>query len=151
MKTKNSKTGEPHRLKLDLTDKLNLENPNKSIDLANLSTYYTWKNIKSECSNNKFKISAPNWNDTFDLPDGSYSIADIQDYFEFIIEKHETLPENLPVEVYPNKIKNRIVFKIKISYKLELLTPETWRLLETTKKDVDKDKNGENVPKLQSC
>ena len=151
MKTKNSKTGEPHRLKLDLTDKLNLENPNKSIGLANLSTYYTWKNIKSEYSNNKFKISAPNWNDTFDLPDGSYSIADIQDYFEFIIEKHETLPENLPVEVYPNKIKNRIVFKIKISYKLKLLTPETLRLLETTKKDVDKDKNGENVPKLQSC
>ena len=151
MKTKNSKTSEPHRFKLDLTDKLSLKNPNKSIGLANLSIYYTWQNIKSEYSNNKFKISAPNWNDTFDLPDGSYSIADIQDYFEFIIEKHETLTENLPVEVYPNKIKNRIVFKIKISYKLELLNPETLRLLETTKKDVDKDKNGENVRKLQSC
>ena len=59
--------------------------------LANLSNYYTSKNIKSEYSNNKFKISAPTWNDTFDLPDGSYSIADIQDYFEFIIKKHETL------------------------------------------------------------
>ena len=151
MKTKNSKTSEPHRFKLDLTDKLSLKNPNKSIGLANLSIYYTWENIKSEYSNNKFKISAPNWNDTFDLPHGSYPIADIQDYFEFIIEKHETLTENLPVEVYPNKIKNRIVFKIKISYKLKLLNPETLRLLETTKKDVDKDKNGENVRKLQSC
>ena len=149
MNTENSKTS-PHRFKLDLTDKLNLKNPNKNMALANLSIYYTWKNIKSEY-NNKFKISAPTWNDTFDLPDGSYSIADIQDYFEFIIEKHETLTENPPVEVYPNKIKNRIVFKIKISYKLELLNPETLRLLETTKKDVDKDKNGGNVRKLQSC
>ena len=118
--------------------------------LANLSIYYTWKNIKSEYNNNKFKISAPTWNDTFDLPDGSYSISDIQDYFEFIIKKHETLTENLPVQIYPNKIKNRIIFKVKSSYKLELLTPETMRLLGSTKKDVDKDKDGENVPKLES-
>ena len=67
-------------------------------------------------SNNKFKISAPTWNDTFDLPDSSYSIADIQDYFEFIIKKHETLTENTSVQIYPNKIKNRIVFKIKTRY-----------------------------------
>ena len=87
MNTENSKTSEPHRFKLDLTDKLNLKNPNKNMALANLSIYYTWKNIKSEYNNNKFKISAPTWNDTFDLPDGSYSIADIQDYFEFIIKK----------------------------------------------------------------
>ena len=85
MNTENSKTNEPHRFKLDLTDKLNLKNPNKNMALANLSIYYTWKNIKSEYNNNKFKISAPIWNDTFDLPEGSYSIADIQDYFEFII------------------------------------------------------------------
>ena len=90
--------------------------------LANLSNYYTSKNIKSEYNNNKFKISAPTWNDTFDLPDGSYSIADIQDYFEFIITKHETLTENPPVQIYPNKIKSRIVFKINTGYKLELLT-----------------------------
>ena len=118
--------------------------------LANLSIYYTWKNIKSEYNNNKFKISAPTWNDTFDLPDGSYSIADIQDYFEFIIKKHETLTENPPVKIYPNKIKNRIFFKIKTGYKLELLTPETLKLLGSKKKDVDKDKNGENVPKSES-
>ena len=115
--------------------------------LANLSIYYT---IKSEYKNNKFKISAPTWNDTFDLPDGSYSIDDVQDYFEFIMKKHENLNKDLPVEIYLNKITNRIVFKIKTEYKLELLTPETMRLLGSTKKDVDADKNGENIPKLES-
>ena len=67
--------------------------------LANLGIYYTWKNITSEHNNSKFKISTPTWNDTFDLPDGSYSITGIQDYFEFIIKKHETLTENLPVQI----------------------------------------------------
>ena len=110
MNTENSKTSEPHRFKLDLTDKLNLKNPSKNMALANLSIYYTWKNIKSEYNNNKFKISAPTWNDTFDLPDGSYSISDIQDYFEFIIKKYEN--ENALVQIFPNKIRNRIVFKI---------------------------------------
>ena len=118
--------------------------------MANLSIYYTWKNIKSAYNNNKFKISAPTWNDAFDLPDDSYSIADIQDYFEFIIKKHETLTENPPVQIYPNKIKNRIVFKIKTGYKLELLSSETMKLLGSTKKDVDQDKDGEDVPKLES-
>ena len=151
MNTENSKTSEPYKFKLDLTDTLNLKNPNKNMALANLSIYYTWKNIKSEYNNNKFKISAPTWNDTFDLPDGSYSISDIQDYFEFIIKKHETLTENPPVQIYPNKIKNRIVFKIKTGYKLELLTLETMKLLGSTKKDVDKDKDGEIVPKLESA
>ena len=87
MNTKNSGTNEPHRFRFDLTDKLNFKNPKKNMASANLSIYYTWKNIKSEYNNNKFKISAPTWNDTFNLPDGSYSIADIQDYFEFIIKK----------------------------------------------------------------
>ena len=142
MNTGNSGTSEPHRFKLDLTDKLNLKNPNKNMDLA--------KNIKSEYTNYKFKISAPTWNYTFDLPDGSYSIDNIQDYFEFIIKKHETLTEDLPIEIYPNKIKSRIFFKIKTGYKLELLTPETIRLLGSTKLVVDKDKNGEIIPKLES-
>ena len=150
MNTENSKTSESHRFKLGLTDKLNLKNQKKNIPLANLSIYYTWKIIKSEYKNNKFKNSAPTWNDTFDLPDGSYSVADIQDYFEFIIKKHETLTENPPIQVYPNKIKNRIAFKIKTGNKLELLTLETMRLLGSTKKDVDSDKNSENVPKLES-
>ena len=117
--------------------------------LANLSICYTWKNIKTEYNNNKFKISAPTWNETFDLPDGSYSVADIQDYFEFIIKKHETLTENSSIQIYANKIKNKIIFKIKNGYKLELLTPETMKLLGSTKKDVDKDKNGENLAKLE--
>ena len=121
------------------------------MDLANLTIYYTWKNIKSEYNNNKFRFSAPKWNNTFDLPDGSYSITEIQDYFEFIIQKHKTLTGNPPIQIYPNKIKNRIVFRIKTGYKLEMLTPETMRLLTNTKKDVDEDKDGEKVPKLESA
>ena len=115
-----------------------------------MSICYTWKNIKSEYNNNKFKISAPTWNDTFDLPDGSYSISDIQDYFEFIIKKHETLTENPPVQIYLNKIKSRIVFKIKTGYKLELLTPKTMKLLGSAKNVVHKDRDGKIVTKLES-
>ena len=98
--TKNRKTNEPHKFRLSLPDKLNLKHPNKNIALNKLSIYYIWKNIKSAYSNNKFKISAPILN-TFDLHDGSYFVAVIQDYFEFIIKKHETLTEDLPVEIYP--------------------------------------------------
>ena len=91
MNAGNSRTNEPHRFKLDLTNKLNLKNPNKNTALANLTIYYTWKNIKSEYNNNKFKTSASTWNNNYDLPDWFYSISHIQDYFEFIIKKHETL------------------------------------------------------------
>ena len=118
--TENSKTNESHRFRLSLGVKRNLKNPNINIALSNLSIYYTWKNIKSAYNNNKFKISAPTWNDTFDLPDSSYSIADIQNYFEFIIKNHEALTENPPAQSYLNKIENRIVFKIKTGYKLKL-------------------------------
>ena len=107
--------------------------------------------IKSEYNYNKFKISASTWNDTFDLAGGSYSISDIQDYFEFIIKKHETLIENPPIQIYPNKIKNRIVFKINTDCKWELLTAKTMRLLGSTKKDFHADKNSENLPKLESA
>ena len=110
MNTKNSKANEPHRFKLDLADKVNLKNPNKNMALGNLSIYYTWKNIKSEYNNNKFKIAAPTWSDTFDLHDGYCSIDVIQDNFDFIIKKHETLAEDPPVKI----------FKIKAGYKLEL-------------------------------
>ena len=84
------------------------------------------------------------------MPDGSYSIADIQDYFEFTIKKHKTLTENPPVQIYPNKIRYGIAFKVKTGCKLELLSPETMKLLGSTKKDVDQDKDGEDVPKLES-
>ena len=116
MNSKNSKTSELHRFRLDLTDKLDLKDPKKNVALADLSIYCTCKNIKLECNNNNFKLSAPTWNNTFDLPNSSYSIFDIQDYFGFIIKKHETLTENPPVQIYPNKIRNRIVLKIKAGY-----------------------------------
>ena len=82
MNTENSKTNEPHRVRLTLADKLNVKGTNENMALANLSIYYTWKNIRSAYNNNKFKIPAPTWNDEFDLPDRSYSISDIQDCFE---------------------------------------------------------------------
>ena len=148
MNTENSKTNEPHRFRLSIVDKLNLKDPIKNMALVNLSIYQTWKNIKSAYNNNKFKFSAPTWNDRFDLPDGSYSTADIQYYFEFIIKKQKTLAENPPIHIYSNKIKNRIVFKAKPGYKLE--SPETMKLLGSTKKDVDQDKDGEDKPKLES-
>ena len=150
MNTLNSKTDESNRFMYQFTDKLNLKYPKKNMALANLSNYYTWKNIKSEYNNNKFKISAPTWNDKFDLPDGSYSVSDIQDYFEYTIKKHETIADNPLVQIYVNKIKNGIVFKIKTSYKLELLSKETMQLLGSSKKDVDKNEDGDNVPKLEA-
>ena len=99
MNTLNSKTNESNKFIYQLTDKLNLKNPNKNMALANLCIYYTWKNVKSEYDNNKFKISAPTWNDAFDLPEGSYPVSDIQDYFEYIIKKHETIADNPPVQI----------------------------------------------------
>ena len=112
MNTENSKTNEPHKFRLTLADKSNLKDPNKNTALANLSIYCTWKNIKSAYNNNIFKISPPTWNDEFDLPDRSYSASNVQNYFEYIIKKHETIANNPPVQIYINKIKNRIVFKI---------------------------------------
>ena len=146
MNTKNSKTNESHRFKYDLIDKLNLRNPNKNMALRSLSIYYTWKNVKSTYNNNKFKISSPTWNDTFDLLDGSYNISEIQDYIEYIIKKHETIGENAPILIYANTINNRIVFKIKTVYELELLSKETIKLLESAKDIIDSDKNSKNVP-----
>ena len=142
MNSKNSKTNEPYKFKYDLIDKLDLRNPNKNMALANLSIYYTWKNVKSTYNDNKFKILAPTWNETFDLPDGSYNISEIQNYIEYIIKKHKTIGENA--------INNRIVFKIKSGYKLELLSKETMKLLGSIKDSTDADKNSENVPKLEN-
>ena len=147
MNSKNSKTNEPNRFKYDLIDKLDLKTPNKNMALVNLSFYCTWKNIKSTYNNNKFKISAPNWNETFDLPDGSYNISETQDYIEYIIKKHERVGENAPTLIYANTLNNRIVFKIKSGYKLELLSKETMKLSGSTRDTIDPDKNSENVPR----
>ena len=118
--------------------------------LASLSIYYTWKNVKSTYNNNKFKISAPTWNDTFALPDGLYNISETQDYIEYIIKKHETNGENAPILIYANTINNRIVFKIKTGYKLELLSKETMTLLGSTEDIIDADKNSGNVARLEN-
>ena len=150
MNSKNSKTNESYKFKYDLIDKLDLNNPKKNMALANLSIYYTWKNVKSTYNNNKFKTSAPTWNETSDLPDGSYNISKIQDYIEYIIKKHETIGENAPILIYANTINTRIVFKHKNGYKLEVLSNETMKLLGSTKDTIDADKNSENVPKLEN-
>ena len=150
MNTKNSKTNESHRFKYDLIDKLDLINPNKNMQLGSLSIYCTWKNVKSTYNNNNVKISAPTWNETFDLPDGSYNIPKIKDYIEYIIKKHETVGENAPILIYANTMNNRIVFKIKTGFKLELLSKETMKLLGSTKDIIDSDKNSENVPRLEN-
>ena len=118
--------------------------------LGSLIIYYTWKNVNSTYNNNKFKISAPTWNETFDLPDGPYNIPKIQDYIEYVIKKHEKIGENAPILIYANTINNRIVFKIKTGYKLELLSKETIKLLGSTKDIIDSDKNSENVPRLRN-
>ena len=111
MNSENSKTSEYHILVLQLTDKLDLRRGQKTVALSNLSIYYTWKNI--QYNNNKFKISTPMWSEEFELPDGSYSISDIQDYFEYILKKHSESGDNPSIRIYINKIENRITFKIK--------------------------------------
>ena len=134
---------------LKLIDKLDLRRGQKTVSLSNLSIFYTWKNIKSSYNNNKFKISAPTWNAEFELPDGSYSVSDIQDYFEYILKKHSESIDNPSIRIYVNKIENRITFKIKSGCYLELLTPETMKLLGSTVSKINEDKNGENVPHLE--
>ena len=149
MDSENSKTSKQNILILKLTDKLDLRIGKKVIALSNLSIYYTWKNIKTLYNNNKFKISVPTWNDEFEIPDGSYSISDIQDYFEYILKKHEEDIDKPSVHIFVNKIENRFTFKIKNWYSVELLTPETMKLLGSTKNKITKDKNGENVPHFE--
>ena len=149
MNSDTRKAYKPHILKLKLTSQLDLRIGEKVVALSNLSIYYTWKNIKSSYSNNKFKISAPTWNEKFKLPDGSYSVSDIQDYFEYILKKHGENTNKPSIQIYVNKIENKITFKIKDGYSLELLTKETMKLLGRTENKITKDKNGENVPHLE--
>ena len=149
MNSENSRTSEYHVLVLKLTDKLDLRRGQKTVALSNLSIYYTWKNVKSSYNNNKFKISAPTWSEEFELPDGSYSISDIQEYFEYILKKHSESVDNPSIRIYVNRTENRITFKIKSGYYLELLTPEAMKLLRNTESKITKNENGENVPHLE--
>ena len=149
MNSENSRTSEYHVLVLKLTDKLDLRRGQKTVALSNLCIYYMWKNIKSSYNNNKFKISAITWDGEFELPDGSYSISNIQDYFEYILKKHSESVDNPSIGIYENKIENRITFKIENGYYLELLTPETMKLLGSAENKITKDKNGKNVPHLE--
>ena len=107
MNSENSKTSEPYVLIIKLNDKLDLRRGEKIIALSNLSIYYTWKNIKSSYNNNKFKISAPTWNNKFELPDVSYSVSNIQDYFEYIFKKHGENTDKPSVQM-KLKIENRL-------------------------------------------
>ena len=145
MNSENSKHSEPHVLMLKLTNKLDLRIDEKVIALSNRSIYYIWKNIKSSCNNNRFKIFAPTWNDGFELPDGSYSVSDLKDYLKKKFKKHEESVEKPSIQIYVNKTENRAPFKIKNGYSLELLTPETMKLFGSTENKITKDKNGENV------
>ena len=149
MNSENSRTSEYHVLVLKLSDKLDLKTDQKSVALSNLSIYYTWRNIKSSYKNNKFKISAPTCSDEFEIPDGSYSMEKIQGYFEVIFKKHGESVDNSSIEIYVSKTENRVTFIIKNGYYLELLTPETMKLLGSTESKITGEKNGENVPHLE--
>ena len=128
--SENSKTSKAHVWILKLTNKLDLRKGEKVIALSNLSIYYTW-------------------DDEFELPDGLYSVSDIQDYFEYFLEKHGESVDNASVQIYVNNIENRIAFKVKNGYSLALLTPETKKLLGSTKNKITEDKIGKNLPHLE--
>ena len=133
-------------MKTEITDKLNLKNPIQNTALVNLSIYYTWKNIKSAYNNDRFKITAPTWNNKLDLTDGSYPVSDIQNHFEYIIKEHETIEDNSPIRIYIKKIKNRIVFIIKTGYYCQ---KKQCKRREVLKKVIIEDKDVKNVPKLE--
>ena len=149
MKSQNSIISEYRVLVLKLTDKLDLRRDPKIIALSNLNIKYTWINIKSSYNNNKFKISAPTWSDKFKLPDGSYLISDIQDYFEYIPKNYNENVDNPSINLYVNKIENKITFKIKNGSYLDLSAPEIMKLLRSIDSKLTKDTNGENVPNLE--
>ena len=149
MNSEKSKTSDPRRLLLNLTDKINLKSSDKYVALSNHSIQYTWKNIKKSYKYNKFKISAPTWNEEFELPDGSYSVSDIQDYFKYNFKKNEAVSDSPSIRIYINKIEKRIIFEIKTRYYLELLTREIMKLLGSTKSKATKYENGENVPHVE--
>ena len=141
LNSENSKISDPHRLLLNLSNKINFKRSDKYVALPNFS-------IKPY-KNNKFKISALTWIEKFELPNRSYYVSDIQDYFKYIFKKLDAVIDNPSIRIYINKIENRITFKIKKEYYLELLIPQTMILIGSTKSKVTTNKNGENVSHLE--
>ena len=133
MSTENSKNSDPSIFRLYFTGKIDLRG-NKKIVLSDLSIHYTWYNIKKQYNNNKFRLSGPAWSEDVTITDGSsYEIYQIQNYFlDKVIKKHEPnmkSNEQPPILIYANRMLNKVSFRIKTGYKLELLTNETMRLL----------------------
>ena len=117
-----------------MSQRLDLRRSSKHVALHNFSIYYTWKKITKQYENNKHKIIALTWHDEFEVPDGSYSVSNIQDYVEYVTKKHETLIIVPSIHVYINRVNNRLLFKIKVGYKLELQTLKTMALFGSTEK-----------------
>ena len=132
-----------------MSQRVDLRSSNKHVALQNVSIYYKWKNIRKQYKNTKFKITALNWTDRFESPDVSYSISYIQDYIEYIIKKHEALTSISPIHVQINRINKRLVFIRKDGYKLELQTPGFIKLFGSTKKLIERAKNGKvTIPEV---
>ena len=128
----NSKTSNLHRLLVNLSDKTNLKQCNEYVAFLNLSICYILKKLKAY-ETYKFKISAPTWNAEFELPFGSYAVSDIQDNFDYIIKKYETMTGNPSIRIYVNKIESMNTFRIKIGYYVKLLRSKTMKLLGSDK------------------
>ena len=146
MNSENSKTSKPHVLILKLINKLDLRIGKKTIKFQHL---LHGENTKRLYNNNKFKISAPTWDDRFELPDRSYSVSDIRDYFEYILKQHGESVDKPSVQMYVSKIENRVTFRTKDGYSMELLISGTMNLLGSTENKITKDKNGENELNLE--
>ena len=142
MNSKNSETSDPHKLLLNLTGKINLKKSDKYIALSNFSVYYTWKNIRKSYKNNKFKISTPTWNGTFELPDGLILYQIFKIIFNKSWKKNVEKTYNPLIRIYINKIRNRITFKISTEYYLKLLIFKMMKLLGNIKDKITKDEDG---------
>ena len=149
MNAENSKTNELQKFVLNLSQRWDLRSSNKHVYFKMDLFITRGKNKRKQYKNSKQKIITPTWNYEFELPDNSYSVPDIQDYIGYIIKIQETLTTIPAICVYINRMNNRLVFKIKGAYKLELKTLETMKLFGSTKKLKDKTKNGENRPSPQ--
>ena len=148
--SKNSKNSDSHRLLLNLLEKLNLKRSDRYLSLSDLSIYYTWKNIKKSCKNNKYKISTPTWNGEWIKSWIIFCNRYLRLFWIIIVLLWIVLTDNLSIRIYVNKIKNGMIFKIKTGYYLKLLTPEKMKLLGSTEtKITESGKNGENVSYLE--